>query len=290
MKQLQILKHHRFKILILAILFAIALSQKAYFFFITPYTDNTLEIHCLDVGQGNSTLIAGPSQMMLIDAAEQEYSDEIALYLQEMGVKKIDVLVATHPHDDHIGGMADLIEQFQVGCLVLTNEKSSASAYQDMIHAAEQYDVPMVIPQTGESLPFSDASCTVLGPLSLNEENSNNNSMVIRIDYGKNRFLFTGDAEKEEELELVQSGADLSVDFLQVGHHGSDSSSNDFFLARVAPDCAVISCGVANQFGHPSQQTLERLQRWGTQIFRTDLEGTIIIVSDGQQLYRKVTQ
>lgn len=288
MKRTRLPRRHRFKLLILCVLLIFAIGRQAYFFFVTPYTENTLEVHCLDVGQGDSTLIAGPSQMMLIDAAEQEMSDEIAIYLREMGVKKLDFLVATHPHDDHIGGMADLMEQFQIGCLVITAEDSPA--YSDLIAAAKQRGIPVKISEPGEEIPYADACCTVLGPLAIDDKNSNNNSMILRIDYESTRFLFTGDAEQEEELALVQAGADLSADFLQVGHHGSDTSSGNSFLAQVSPDCAVISCGTGNQFGHPSPQALERLKRWCAQIFRTDLEGTIVIVSDGQQLYRKMAQ
>lgn len=283
-------KKHRFKIILLALLLAIAFGQRIVYFFTNPYTDNNLEIHCLDVGQGDSTLIAGSSQIMLIDAAEQEYSDEISLYLREKGVKKIDVLVATHPHDDHIGGMADLMDQFRIGCLVLTEEYSSSSAYQEMLSAAEDYNISIIVPSPGETIPFADASCTVLGPLSIDEDNSNNNSIILRIEFGENKFLFTGDAEKEEERELIESGTDLSADFLHAGHHGSDTSSNSFFLSRVNPDCTVISCGVGNSFGHPSPEALERLKKWSGQIFRTDLEGTIVISSDGRQLYRKMPQ
>lgn len=201
--------------------------------------------------------------------------------MNELGIKKIDYLVATHPHSDHIGGIADVMSQFSVGCLVLTEETSDGNAYQNMLYSAEEFQIPTLIPEAGENIPFADASCDVLGPLVLDTDNSNNNSMILRITFGETVFLLMGDAEREQERDLVNSWDDLSADVLKAGHHGSDTSSNNFFLERVMPEYAVISCGLNNQFGHPSQDALRRLKAWCKEIYRTDLDGTVIVRSDG---------
>ena len=283
----KLIKKHFVKLLIATILLIAGFGQQISYHTTSPNPEGTLEVHCIDVGQGDSTLIAGESQIMLIDAAEREFSDEICQYLTQLGVKKIDFLVATHPHDDHIGGMADVMAQFSIGCLVLTDEPATTNAYENMIASAQEYNIPTLIPEVGDTIPFADAKCTVLGPLSMDKNNSNNNSMILKITYGENRFLFMGDAEKQEERELVDGWSDLSADFLRTGHHGSDTSSQEFFLARVMPAYAVISCGIDNQFNHPSPEALDRLNAWCSEIFRTDLEGTVVVVSDGKTIQRK---
>ena len=283
----RLMKKHFVKLLIATFLLIAGFGQQLSYRITSPNPEGTLEVHCIDVGQGDSTLIIGESQIMLIDAAEREFSDEICQYLTQLGVKKIDFLVATHPHDDHIGGMADVMSQFTIGCLVLTDEPATTNAYENMIASAQEYDIPTLIPEVGDTIPFQDAECTVLGPLSMDKNNSNNNSMILKITYGENRFLFMGDAEKQEERELTDGWAVLSADFLRTGHHGSDTSSQEFFLARVMPAYAVISCGIDNQFNHPSPEALDRLNAWCSEIFRTDLEGTVVVISDGKTIQRK---
>lgn len=271
------------KLFLAIILMILALGQ-ALFREILPQStgeEGILEVHCIDAGQGDSTLIIGETQTMLIDASERTYADDVCAYLNEMGIKKIDYLVATHPHSDHIGGMADVMSQFSVGCLVLTDETSDGNAYQNMLYSAEELQIPTLIPEAGDSIPFTDASCQVLGPLSLDTDNSNNNSMILRITFGETVFLLMGDAEREQERDLINSWGDLSADVLKVGHHGSDTSSNDFFLERVMPEYAVISCGLNNRFDHPSPEALRRLKAWCKEIYRTDLDGTVVVRSDG---------
>ncbi|MBE7042262.1 MAG: MBL fold metallo-hydrolase [Ruminococcaceae bacterium] len=253
----------------------------------THIPEGMLEVHCIDVGQGDSTLILGETQTMLIDAAEQEYADEICLYLSELGIKKIDYLVATHPHDDHIGGMADVMSQFRVDCLVLTDEPSDINDYQNMLYTAEQKEIPILIPETGDMIPFADAQCTVLGPVTMDQNNSNNNSMIVKLTYGEVDFLFMGDAERSLERDLVDGWDDLSSEVLRVGHHGSDTSSNQFFLERVMPEYAVISCGLNNQFGHPSSDAIHRLKAWCKEIYRTDLDGSVVITTNGTDIELK---
>ncbi len=283
----KLIRKHFLKLLILAILLIAGAGREFAYRTTSPNPEGTLEVHCIDVGQGDSTLIVGESQVMLIDAAEREYSDEICQYLTQLGVKKIDFLVATHPHDDHIGGMADVMSQFSIGCLVLTDEVATTNAYENMIATAQEYQIPTLVPQVGDTIPFADAECTVLGPLSMDQNNGNNNSMIVKITYGENKFLFMGDAERQEERELADGWADLSADFLRTGHHGSDTSSHEFFLARVMPQYAVISCGINNRYNHPSPEALDRLNAWCSEIFRTDLEGTVVVVSDGKTIQRK---
>lgn len=283
----KLFRKHKVKLIIAILLFIIGCWQQVTDYNTSPHPQGLLEVHCLDVGQGDSTLIAGENQLMLIDGAEREYSDEICYYLNQLGVKKIDYLVATHPHDDHIGGMADIMSQFSIGCLVLTEESATTHAYQNMIDSAIEYQIPTLIPKPGDTIPFEDATCKVLGPLSMDPNNSNNNSMIVKLEYGNHSFLFMGDAEEKEEQELVDSFADIRADVLRTGHHGSKTSSQSFFLSRVMPEYAIISCGIDNQFDHPSPEALTRLNRWCKEIYRTDLEGTIVMVSDGQSLSRK---
>ncbi len=280
----KIFKKHQIKLILLGILLLLNLVKNTGFMEQKHIAEGTLEIHCIDVGQGDSTLLVGETQTMLIDAAERVYADEICQYLSKLGIKKIDYLVATHPHDDHIGGIADIMAQFSIGCLVLTEEHSDINAYQNMLGSAHDFQIPTLVPQTGDSIPFEDASCTVLGPISIDKNNSNNNTMVLKIQHGDNKFLFMGDAEQGQEKELVQSNFDLKADFLRVGHHGSDSSSTPFFLQKVQPEIAVISCGINNKYNHPSPKTISNLEVWCSELYRTDLDETVAFVSDGETI------
>ena len=282
----KLLKKHKIKLILLAILLLLNLVKNSGFVEQEQIAEGMLEIHCLDVGQGDSTLIIGENQVMLIDGAERNYSDEICQHLTNHGIKKIDYLVATHPHDDHIGGMADIMSQFSVGCLVLTEEYSEINAYQNMLSSAHDFQIPTLVPKVGDSIPFEDASCIVLGPVSLDRNNSNNNTMILKLQHGKNKFLFMGDAEKDQEKALAEQSFDLKADFLRVGHHGSDGSSQPFFLQEVQPEIAVISCGLNNKYNHPSPETITNLEVWCSEIYRTDLDETISFLSDGTPISR----
>ena len=277
----------RFTWMIFIVLLILASVRWVGGFFYSPYPKSGLEVHCIDVGQGDSTAVIGPTQVMLIDAGEPEYGDEVVRYLKELGVRRIDYAVVTHPHSDHMGGMTNVLEQLSVRCLVVNGEVSEDSVYEEMIQAAEKRKVPVKAVACHDKLPYADAECTVLGPVSLTDENENNRSIALHLRCGDMGFLFTGDAEEEEERDLLRTGEDLSADLLQVGHHGSKYSSTPSFLKRVQPQCAVISCGIGNSYGHPNEEALQRLEKAGAQIYRTDLDGTVVIVTDGKQLYLK---
>lgn len=244
---------------------------------------NTLDIHFLDVGQGDSILIELPNnQTMLIDAGDTSQSDKIITYIHQQGYDRIDYLVATHPHSDHIGGMVDVINNFNISNIYISHAPHTSLTYENLITAIENSPANVFIPFAGDVILNSDDLLVeVVAPKDENYSNLNNASLVIKLTYDENVFLFTGDAEKEEEDSIWTN---IKCDVLKVGHHGSDTSSTDNFLKKTDPTYAVISAGLGNSYGHPTDKVLQRLHDRGIKIFRTDLQGTIIATSNGSDI------
>lgn len=244
-------------------------------------------LHVLDVGQGSCMLVQSGGANLLIDGGNPGQADEILAYLENQGVSQVDLVIATHPHADHIGSLADLVEALQPAGILMPRipaalEPESAS-YQNLCRTIEEEGVPVIYAQPGLQLPLGDqAQLEVLGPaadfLDLNDY-----SVVTRLDVGAVSFLFPGDAEESAEFVLLQTGADLQADVLVAGHHGSSTSSGEDFLAQVRPALSVISCGQDNAYGHPHKEALERLGKWGP-VFRTDQLGTLLLATDGQSI------
>lgn len=242
-----------------------------------------LQVHFIDVGQGDSTLILCGNEAMLIDAGDNDKGTTLQLYLQKQGVEALTYVIGTHPDSDHIGGLDVILTKFDCGTVILSETASDTAAYRDVIDALTYRNYQNTPPLTGDIYRLGDAEFTIIAPNG-EYDNDNNSSVGIRLVHGNNSFLFTGDAEAEAEADILQNGIDIRADVLHAGHHGSATSGSRDFVSRVAPTYAVISCGRDNPYGHPHEQTLDTLQEFNVQVFRTDEQGSIVAVSDGNSI------
>ena len=251
-----------------------------------PAESAGLTVSYIDVGQADSILITSPDgKNMLIDAGEGEgRSGAVLDYLKKRNITELDTVIATHPHSDHINAMDDVLDNIAVDKFYLPNASHTTRDFENMLDAAENAN-EVIQAKAGMSFNLGESvGCDILAPVSDSYDDLNNYSVVVKMVYGSTSFLFTGDAEKEVEKEILQSTADVSADVLKCGHHGSSTSTSADFLAAVDPDYAVISCGRDNDYGHPHKETLQKLEKNGTEVLRTDEMGTITLVSNGSEI------
>lgn len=241
----------------------------------------TLTVTWLDVGQGDAAVIQCGGQAMLIDGGKPEKSSYIYAWLQQHGLSYLDVIVATHVDADHIGGLSGALNYASVGTAYCPVTTGTTETFQSFVKYLAQQGKQITVPTAGETFALGGAQVQILGPLH-SAEDSNDNSIVLKVSFGATSFLFTGDAEHAEEQDLLNAGVNLQSTVLKVGHHGSDTSTSYPFLRAVAPQYAVISVGAGNSYGHPTEAVLSRLRDAGVTTFRTDLQGEITAVSDGQ--------
>lgn len=256
---------------------------------ITPNNnDNMLVVHFLDVGQGDCEFIELPnSQCMLIDASTKEYGDDIVEAIKGYGYSEIDYVVATHPHADHIGGMSEVIDSFDIGKIYMPRTSSNSKSFEGLLTSISNKNLSINTAKTGTTI-YSDngINIEILSPISSFYEETNDYSAVVKLEYGESSFLFMGDAEKPVENELIEKyGYDLDVDVLKAGHHGSRYSSSTEFLDYVTPEYTVISCAKDNSYGHPHSETIKRLNNVNTQIFRTYELGNITVSCDSNDSF-----
>lgn len=240
-----------------------------------------LTVTWLDVGQGDAAVIQCGGQTMLIDGGKPEKSSYIYAWLQQHGLSYLDVIVATHVDADHIGGLSGALNYASVGTAYCPVTTGTTETFQSFVKYLAQRGKQITVPTAGETFALGGAQVQILGPLH-SAEDSNDNSIVLKVSFGATSFLFTGDAERAEEQDLLNAGVNLQSTVLKVGHHGSDTSTSYPFLRAVAPQYAVISVGTGNSYGHPTEAVLSRLRDAGVTTFRTDLQGEITAVSDGQ--------
>lgn len=245
-------------------------------------------VHMIDVGQGDSILIQTKEKAVLIDAGERDQGQTVCDYLKSAGVNKLDLVIATHPHSDHIGGLADVLTQIRTEEILMPELSDemvpTTSSFQRLLTAVEKEDVRAVAAEPGLVYDLGGGvSLTVLAPVK-DYDNLNNYSVVCRLDCGQTSFLFTGDAEKQVEQDLLDAGANLQADVLKAGHHGSSTSSGDAFLDAVRPKIAAISCGQNNDYGHPHKEVMTSFSQRGITVCRTDLQGTVIFSTDGTDI------
>lgn len=243
-----------------------------------------LKAMMLDVGQGDSILLASGGQYMLIDAGENDRGDDVVADLKGMGVTKLAVVVGTHPHSDHIGGLDTVIKAIPVDAIYMPRRTADTETYEDVLDAAEARGLKITVPKPGDRMKLGEAEIEFLWPpADYESDNDNNYSIVMRVTAGGHSILLCGDIEKNAEKGLLDSGADISCDVLKVAHHGSDTSSTAKFLEACTPKIALISVGRDNNYKHPDKDVLKMLQNSGAAVHRTDLNGTItVIVSDGK--------
>ena len=245
----------------------------------------TLQVHYIDVGQADSILILQGTHAMLIDAGNNDDYELVYKYLNKQGIKNLEYVVGTHPHEDHIGGLDYIIDNFNIGKVILPkNAKSNTKTYTDVLKAISNKGLKAINPVPDTSLNLGEAACSIFAPNSGSYKDLNNYSVVIKVKFGDNSFLFEGDAEALSEMEMVKKGYDLKADVIKVGHGGSNSSTCAKFLAKVQPEYAVISVGKDNSYGHPQKGTMDRLKKEGIKVYRTDECGTIVALSDGKNI------
>jgi competence protein ComEC len=249
--------------------------------------ENNMVTHFIDVGQGDCILIQVNNKNLLIDSGTSDSKERVIKYLKNNNISKLDYIIATHPHDDHIGGMASVIRNFEVTEFYAPKIIASTESFEDMIGSLKNKNLKIKVARPNVTLDLGpDTSCTMLSPNKVSYKDTNNYSCAIKIVYKNSTYLFTGDIEKLSEQEILNKGYDLKADVLKVPHHGSSSSTSQEFLNKVSPQIAVISCGTSNSYGHPNKETLDKLKKLNCIIYRTDLDKNIILISDGLAISR----
>lgn len=258
-----------------------------------PGQAEKLEVDFLDVGQGDAILIKSPyGQNILIDGGPDGSVIKRLSENMPFWDRRIDLMILTHPHDDHVGGLIEAIKRYRVKKILYTGVLHTGPAYLDWLKLVKERKIPAVFASRAQIIKLGpDCRFEILHPAEnlamKGVENLNNSSVVIKLIYKKTSFLFAADMEADAEKELLAGGYDLRADAFKAGHHGSDNSSGEEFLEKVSPRLAIIQVGKNNNFGHPSYRVLRRLEKIGAAIFRTDIDGTIRIISDGEKVARE---
>lgn len=242
-----------------------------------------MEVHFIDVGQGDATLIICDGHAMLIDAGDYSKGTAIQNYLQKQKVKKLDYLILTHPDSDHIGGAPVIITKFEIDKVFVSNYEKDNKTYLKLIQALDNKRLKYTTPEVGQRYFLGAAEITILAPNDT-YDNPNDASVALIVQNGENRFLFTGDAGEDAEQDMLATDIDLSADVYKAGHHGSSTSTSQEFFEAVSPSSAVISCGEDNSYGHPHAETLNTFRMNGVKVYRTDEDGTIVATSDGKEI------
>jgi competence protein ComEC len=241
-------------------------------------------VYFIDVGQADSILIKAKDQAMLIDAGNNDDGELVTGFIKDLGIDTLEYIVATHPHEDHIGGMDTVINTFEIKKIIMPKVEHSTKTYEDMLEAVLNNGLKITSPVPGTRFDIGEGEFTILAPNRSRYDDINDYSVVIKLQYKNTAFLFTGDAGIESETEMLDKGYDLKADLLKVGHHGSRYSTSEEFLNAVQPETAVISGAKDNMYGHPSPETIDRLRQAGVRVYRTDEAGTIAAVSDGEKI------
>lgn len=262
---------------------------------VIPENAKDFGVFVIDVGQGDSVLVCAGETSILIDSGEKENASAVSGFIRSKGVDRLDYIIATHPHSDHIGAMADIITDIGADKIIVPKLPDSmvptTKTYEDFLNAVKNSGSKLTAAKPGTEYPLgeingSSAVMTVLAPSQDAEfDDLNDYSVCARIDFGAVSWLFTGDLSGDGEKALIDSGMNIDVTALKVGHHGSSSSSTNAFLERVTPSLCVISCGAGNSYGHPSDSAMKRLGKYTDSIYRTDMSSTVSVYSDGKKLY-----
>lgn len=251
----------------------------------TETVSGNMEVHFLDAGQGDSILVRSENENLLIDAGTNEDEEMVVSYLKEQGVEKLDYVIATHPHIDHIGGMDAVIETFPVGTCFLPEETYDTESFQEVLTALDEADIKIRHPEFMENYEIGSGRFVFITPDSEKQyEDINDSSLGIRLTNGAHSFLLCGDISQRIEKEILKSGISIRSDVMKLNHHGSRDANSWKFLKAASPSFVVITCGTRNEFGHPHEKVMKRVEKLGAGVFRTDLQGTIVFESDGETL------
>lgn len=252
-----------------------------------PIPDGELVVTVLDVGNADAILLQCGEAAMLIDAGEQSGADDVLSMLAEKGIDRLQYVIATHADSDHIGGMQTVLERVAVEQYVMSfmpeGYTPTTRTYMRVLETLDEREIPVKEATVGEQWKLGEATVHILGPVGDYTE-KNNQSVICKVVFGNNRFLFMGDAEQEAEQALLESGADLRADVLKVAHHGGNTSTDEAFLRRVQPQTAVLTCGMDNAYGHPHKEVLQRLRDADAAIYRCDVNGTVTMRADGKTI------
>jgi len=252
----------------------------------TPPEAKDLTVHYIDVGQADCALLEYDGKYMLIDGGNVGDSSLVVSYLEKQGVEKLELVVCSHAHEDHVGGLPGVLAVYPTAEVWAPTKTYSSKCFDDFLYYADQQGLSVTIPEPGRTFSFGDVCITVLGPTQ-SYADPNNTSIVLMVEYGKNRFLFTGDMETDAENDMLDywgESFNWNADVLKVGHHGSNTSSGYRFLHETAPKYAVISVGKDNTYGHPHEEPMSRLRDADVTVYRTDEMGTILAISDGDRI------
>ncbi len=250
-----------------------------------PAVEGDLIVHFIDVGQADCALVECGGEYLLIDGGNRDDGQLVVTYLEQQGVEELAAVVCTHAHEDHVGGLPSVLAVYPTAAVYAPTRTYSSNIFDDFVYYTDQQGLTVEIPSPGDTFSIGDAQVTVLGPTQSYAE-TNDTSIILRLDYGETSFLFTGDMETAAEEDLLDywGGDAVQVDVLKVGHHGSNTSTGYRFLYEVDPDYGVISVGKDNSYGHPHEEPLSRLRDAGVTLLRTDELGHIQAVSDGQEI------
>lgn len=243
--------------------------------------EGELRVYFIDVGQADSILVCNQNESMLIDAGNNEDGDDVVNFIKDKGITKLNYVIGTHPHEDHIGGLDNVINSdLGIENILMPNIQTNTKTFEDVLDAIANKGLKVTAPNKGDTFKIGDSNCEVMTDSILDEDNLNLSSIIIRLEFGSNSFLFMGDSEIENEKTRTWPKTDV----LKVGHHCSNTSSSEIFLNQVKPSYSIIMVGKDNSYGLPKDKILDRLINIGSKIYRTDETGTIKITSDGNTI------
>lgn len=252
---------------------------------ISSFAVDAFKMHVLDVGQGQAVLLEYDGHAMMIDGGGRESSSYVVSYVKQLGIEALDCVAVSHYEEDHMSGIIGALSAFSCDRLLLPSYSGSGELYQSLAVAALSNGCVILHPQPGNEFMLGEADVKVIGPQRTDYSSDNDKSLCFKICFGGVAFMVCGDAQQESEIDLVNSGVDLQANVYVADHHGSSTSSMDAFLDAVSPQYAIISCGRDNGYGHPSMETLQRLQNHGISMYRTDQQGTIVVHTDGSDIW-----
>ena len=276
-------KQNRIKTFMLSLLLAFMLVFPGSAVDVEASGQGDMAVHFIDVGQGLAILVQSGGENLLYDGGNRAHADEVVQYLKNQQVETIDYMISSHYDEDHLGGLVKCLDNFEVEHILGSDYVHTSELFNTFMNTATAHAIIVEYPSVGDTYEFGTGSFTVMAPNGISQ-NSNDNSVVIRLVNGNNSFMFMGDAEETSEQDMISTGMNLDCDVLSLGHHGSASSTTWDLLEASTPSWAVISCGQDNSYGHPAAETMGKLKDMDIPVFRTDDQGTIIALSDGNAI------